>query len=138
MSGVFFDEATATYNSDTFAYMSNITTYARSIFGPGNDTIVFNPGTVVPSQFYSLADYIVAYEDTYADYSSSVITSIGAAQIPQSLFIMYSFTGDAAAQQSLVDSIVGAGIKGLFITTVPGYTAWSALMAQFCSAMDLT
>jgi len=138
MSGVFFDEAVATYSPAAFAYMSNITNYARSIFGPGNDTIVFNPGTVVPSQWYTLADYIVAYEDTYADYSSSVITSIAAAQIPQSLFILYSFTGDAAAQQTLVDSIIGAGINSLFITTVDGYTAWSALMPQFCSAMDLT
>jgi hypothetical protein len=118
--------------------MTNITTYARTLFGPGNDTIVFNPGTVVSSQWYSLADYIVAFEDTYADYSSAVITSISAPQIPQSLFILYSFTGDAATQQTLVDSIVGAGIPGLFITTVAGYTAWSALMTQFFSAMDLT
>jgi hypothetical protein len=138
MSGIFFDETTAIYNSDTLAYMSNITTYARSIFGPGNDTIVFNPGTIAPSQWYSLADYIVAYEDTYADYSSNVIMSIPATQRPQSLFIMYSFTGDATAQQTLVSSIVEAGIRGLFITTMPGYTAWSALMTQFCSAIDLT
>jgi ABC-type sugar transport system substrate-binding protein len=66
------------------------------------------------------------------------ITSIAAAQIPQSLFILYSYTGDAAEQQTLVESIIAAGINSLFITTVDGYTAWSALMAQFCSAMDLT
>ena len=138
MSGIFFDEAVAAYTPDAFAYMANITTYARTIFGPGNDTIVFNPGTVVPSQWYSLADYIVAFEDSYAAYSSAVIASISAAQIPQSLFILYGFTGDAVAQQTLIDSIVGAGIRGLYITTVSGYTAWSALFAQFCSAMDLT
>jgi hypothetical protein len=138
MSGIFFDEVVSAYSADAFAYMANITTYARSIFGPGNDTIVFNPGTVVPAQWYSLPDYIVAFEAPYADYSSNVITSIAAAQIPQSLFILYSYTGDAAEQQTLVESIIAAGINSLFITTVDGYTAWSALMAQFCSAMDLT
>jgi Spherulation-specific family 4 len=138
MSGIFFDETTAIYNSDTLAYMTNITEYARSVLGPGNDTIVFNPGTIAPTQWYSLADHVVAYEDTYADYSSNVIASIPAALRPQSSFIMYSFTGDAPTQQTLIDSIVAAGVSGLFITTVPGYTAWSALMGQFCSAMDLT
>ena len=45
--------------------MTNITKYTRTLFGPGNDLVVFNPGTVVSAQWYSLADYILAFEDTY-------------------------------------------------------------------------
>jgi hypothetical protein len=138
MSGIFFDDVVSAYSADAFAYMSNITSYARTILGPGNDTIVFNPGTVVSAQWYSIPDYIVAFEAPYVDYSPEVITSIAPAQIPQSLFILYSYTGNAADQQTLAESIIEAGINSLFITTVDGYTAWSALMAQFCSAMDLT
>jgi hypothetical protein len=138
MSGIFFDEVEPTYSDAAFAYMSNITTYARTILGPGNDTIVFNPGTVVSAQWYTLPDYIVAFEAPFADYAPNVITNIAPAQIPQSLFILYSYTGTAAEQQTLVETIIAAGINSLFITTVAGYTDWSSLMAQFCSAMDLT
>jgi Spherulation-specific family 4 len=117
--------------------VTNITSYTRTLFGPGNDLVVFNPETVVSSLWYSLPDYIVAFEDTYTAYSSAVLDSIAAAQRPQSMFIMYGFSGTAAKQQALVDGIIGAGIGGLYVTTVPGYTAWSSLWAQFCNAMAI-
>jgi hypothetical protein len=136
MSGIFFDEAVYEYNSTTFGYMTNITTFARSLLGTGNDNIVFNPGEVVPSQWYSLADYIVAFENGFTAYSTAIIGYISPSQRPQSLFIMYGFSGSQTTQQSLVDGIVAAGIGGLFVTTQQIYTAWSALWAQFCSSMN--
>ena len=135
MSGIFFDEAVYAYNPSTDKYMSNITNYARNLLGSGNDTIIFNPGQVVPTQWYGLADYIVAFEDTFGQYSSDVISFISAAQRPQSLFIIYGFSGNQTAQQTLVDGIVWAGIGGLFVTTRNVYSAWSSLWAEFCNVM---
>jgi hypothetical protein len=136
ISGIFFDEAVYAYNKTTLAYMTNITTFARNLLGPGNNTIVFNPGEVVPSQWYSLADYIVAFENDFTAYSSAIIGYISPPQRPQSLIIMYGFTGSQTTQQRLVDGVVAAEIGGLFVTTQQVYTAWSTLWAQFCSSIN--
>jgi hypothetical protein len=136
ISGIFFDEAVYTYNATTLEYMANITTFARNLLGPGNNTIIFNPGEVVPSQWYSFADYIVAFENTFTAYSSAIIEYISPPQRAQSLFIMYGFTGSQTTQQTLVDGIVTAGIGGLFVTTQQLYAAWSSLWSQFCSSMN--
>ena len=135
MSGIFFDEAVYAYNTTTLAYMTNITAFTRGLLGMGNDTIVFNPGEVVPSQWYSLADHIVAFENDFTAYSSAIIGYISPPQRPQSLFIVYGFSGSQTTQQTLVDGVVTAGIGGLFVTTQQVYTAWSTLWAQFCSSM---
>lgn len=138
MSGIFFDEAVATYNTTTLAYMTSITNFARSSLGAGNNAIVFNPGMVVVSGWYSLADYIVAFENSYAAYSAAVIGWIPGSVRKQSMFIIYGFTGTATDQQNLVNGIVHTGgIGGLFITDQTVYSAWSSLWAQFASAMNL-
>ena len=116
--------------------MTNITSYARTLFGSGKP-IVFNPGTIVAAEWYSLADYIIAFEDTYTAYSSAVINSIAPAQRAQSMFLIYGFSGTASAQQTLVDGIIAAGIGGLEVTTVAGYVGWSSLWQQFCSVMAI-
>jgi hypothetical protein len=136
MSGIFFDEAVYAYNTTTLTYMTNITTFVRVLLGKGNDTIVFNPGEVVPSQWYSLPDYIVAFENDFTANFSAIIEYISLPQRPQSLFITYGFTGSQTTQQKLVDGVVAAGIGGLFVTTQQVYTAWSTLWAQFCSSMN--
>ncbi|KAF4633188.1 hypothetical protein G7Y89_g4936 [Cudoniella acicularis] len=50
MSGVFFDETAYDYNATTIDYMTNVTTFARTSLGAGNDLVVFNPGRVVPAE----------------------------------------------------------------------------------------
>ncbi len=135
MSGIFFDEAVYDYNSTTIAYMTQITNFARSSLGTNNDSIVYNPGTVVPSQWYTLADYVVAFENSYSAYSSAVINSIGAAQRVQSVFMVYGVTGGVAAQTSLVNAVAEGGVGGLFVTDQSGYTSFSGIWAQFCAAV---
>ncbi|KAH6667606.1 Spherulation-specific family 4, partial [Halenospora varia] len=135
MSGVFFDETVYDYNSTTLEYMTNITTFARTNLGAGNDLVVFNPGRVVPSEWYNLADYVVAYENSVARYSNNTIGWIAPANRARSLFIMYGFLGSAAEQVALVNSIVQGGIGGLYVSTESVYTAWSSLWTEFCRAM---
>ena len=90
----------------------------------------------MPSEWYSLADFIVAFENDFTAYSSAIIEYISLPQRPKSLFIMYGFNESQTTQQALVDEIVTAGIGGLFVTTQQVYTAWSTLWAAFCSSMN--
>jgi hypothetical protein len=135
MDGIFFDEAVAEYNATTAEYMNSITAFARNALGSGRDTIVFNPGEQVATEWYSIADYVVAFENSYSAYSASVLSSVPSEVRAQSQFIVYSFTGDDSAQTTLIDDLVAGDIGAIFATDQPGYTAFSSLWAQFCSAL---
>jgi hypothetical protein len=135
MDGIFFDEAVYEYNDTTSSYMSSITSYAQNALGSGRDTIIFNPGTVVSTSWYGIADYIVAFENSYSAYSDAVLSSIPSTVRGQSQFIIYGFTGDTTDQTTLVNDLVAGGIGTIFITTQTVYTAWSSLWAQFCAAL---
>lgn len=135
MDGIFFDEAVAEYNDTTAEYMNSITSYAKDLLGTSRDTIVFNPGEQVTTEWYSIADYVVAFENSYSEYSASVLSSVPSEVRAQSQFIIYSFTADQTSQTTLVDDLVAGDIGGIFVTTQPGYTAFSSLWAQFCSAL---
>ena len=135
VSGIFFDEAVAEYNDTTSAYMSNITSYARNALGSGRHTIIFNPGQAVSAFWYDIADYVVAFENSYTTYSDLVLADVPVNLRAQSQFIIYGFTGDNNAQTSLVDDLVDAGVGPVFITTETVYTAFSSLWAQFCATL---
>ncbi|TAQ84710.1 hypothetical protein B7494_g6980 [Chlorociboria aeruginascens] len=139
MAGIFFDEAVYNYNDTTIPYMTNITNYARTTLGAGSGTIVYNPGQVVPTQWYALADYIIAFENAYSAYTTVILGYIGQAYLKQSLFLMYGFSGTAADQATTVNSIVTTGgVGGLFITDQGFNTAYnitSNLWGPFDAAM---
>ncbi|PPQ84719.1 hypothetical protein CVT26_014496 [Gymnopilus dilepis] len=136
MDGIFFDEAVAEYNTTTAAYISEISVHARSKLGAGRQTVVLNPGEVVDTRFYQTGDLINVFENAFSAFSlSSLEADVPASVRANSTVMIYSFTGKAAKQTTTVDNLVDAGFGGVYVTTRPGYTAWSSLWAQFTSSL---
>ena len=127
MDSIFFDEAVAEYNDTTAKYMNSIASYARNALGAARDIIVFNPSEQATTECYSIADYVVAFENSYSAYSASVLSSISTEIRAQSQFIVYSFTSDETSQTTLADDLAAGDIGGIFVTTHPDYTAFSLM-----------
>ncbi|CAD6448350.1 3bbb2d79-9f0f-4e99-aae2-4e1a3a4f5324 [Sclerotinia trifoliorum] len=133
ISGLFFDESPS--DNSTFPYMSNLTTYARTLLGAGKDHISLNPGVPVDASFYTLADSINVFEESYAMFNQTALTSLDMNLRVKSTYTIHDFTGTTTQQTALVNQLASANVAGMLITTQPGYTAWSSLWSSFCSAM---
>ncbi|APA06740.1 hypothetical protein SS1G_04664 [Sclerotinia sclerotiorum 1980 UF-70] len=133
IGGLFFDESPS--DNSTFPYMSNLTAYARTLLGAGKDHISLNPGIHVDASFYTLADSINVFEESYANFNRTALTSLDKALRVKSTYTIHDFTGTTTQQTALVSQLASANLAGILITTQPGYTAWSSLWPSFCSAM---
>ncbi|KAI4121766.1 MAG: hypothetical protein LQ347_006746 [Umbilicaria vellea] len=134
VEGVFIDEAPGAASTNTLSYMQQTASFVRSTFPMGHNTIITNPGVQVDSRFYAWADFLNVFENAYSAYTSTSITSTPKGYEGQATAIVHSFTGDAAAQQSIIDTVNNGNYGGLIVTTQDTYTAFSALWTQFCSA----
>jgi hypothetical protein len=128
VDGIFFDDAQNVYNETTSAYMDEVATYARNALGAARDTIIFNPGEAVDAAWYDIADYIIAFENSAAAYSSAILAGIPQSLRAQSEFIIYGF---ANSETATVDAVVEGGIGGLYITTSDAYSVSSADWTEF-------
>ncbi|KKY25377.1 putative cell surface spherulin 4-like protein [Phaeomoniella chlamydospora] len=139
MDGIFFDEAPSVGTTSELTYMKNATTFARNemaISESSSPIIVFNPGTTVPDDFYDIADYIVALEETYAEYSKVDLSSVSSSVASKSIFIVYDFTGSVSKQSDTIYDIANAGMGGIFISTKKNYFSISSYWSQFCTSMN--
>jgi hypothetical protein len=133
MDGIFYDDILDTWTSDSSTYYTTIATHAHSL----NLTVTLNPGAAVPSQFYALADNILALENAYADFKAGTggkVSAIGASMSKSSVMLK-DFSGTEAQMKSLVQSWVQSGVAGVFITS-GGYEAEGSVWNQFVEVVD--
>ncbi|KAI5475148.1 spherulin 4-like cell surface protein [Pseudohyphozyma bogoriensis] len=98
LDGIFFDEV----STDGYATYEAYSTYAKGKFG--NDaTLILNPGTTAPANYYSIASYVVSYESTYSDYKSSTIVG-GDTPLSNQVVMIYSIPADSAT--SVLDTLL--------------------------------
>jgi len=64
LSGIFFDDVIDSNTSAAYGYMTNVSATAKSYLR----SVIFNPGTVVDARYFNLADVIIEYEDSLANY----------------------------------------------------------------------
>ncbi|KAF5878295.1 putative spherulin 4-like cell surface protein [Botrytis fragariae] len=134
IGGIFFDESPS--NNSTFSYMSTLTTYAKTSLGAGKDYIYFNPGVAVDASFYTLADSINIFEESYANFNETLLTSLDNSLLAKSTYAIHDFTGTTTEQTALVSQLASANLAGMLITTQTGYTEWSSLWSSFCSEVN--
>ncbi|KAI9650311.1 hypothetical protein NHQ30_000324 [Ciborinia camelliae] len=134
IGGIFFDESPS--NNSTFPYMSTLSTYAKSILGAGKNYIFFNPGVPVDASFYTLADSINVFEESYAKFNYTALTTLDEALLAKSTYAIHDFTGTTTEQTALASQLASANLAGMLITTQPGYNVWSSLWSSFCSAVN--
>lgn len=110
--GIFFDETpnTASGTNDV-SFVQAVVEAASTAFGSNKFTSMLNPGaTVEHDEFWTLADYIVIFEDEASAYSASVLTSnIPSGKASQSSILIYDFASIGSA--SLADTWLGAMIQ---------------------------
>jgi hypothetical protein len=137
LDGIFFDEAPESYTAFDFAYLTSITTYARSLF-PGGGHISLNPGILCDSRYFPLVDDINVWENSYSQFNiKTAINNIPTNETSKSTVIIYSFNGNTNTQKSLVNEIASAGVAGLFVTTT-GYGSFSKDWTQFVADVAAT
>jgi hypothetical protein len=135
VQGIFFDEAPSLPNSATLSYMKTISTYARRALGPGRGHITFNPGVVVDPLFYNMVDDMIIFENSWAEFNTTFLTTMNWDLLQKSTVLVHNFTGNDAMQADLINNITDANVGGLLITTSDGYTDTSSLWLQFCEEL---
>lgn len=107
LAGIFFDESVYAYTAVDYAYMKSLTSFAKNA---GLERIIFNPGETVDTEYYALADTIVAFENSASAYSSAIPGWVGTEYMPQSAFIMYGFDGTVEEQEAMVEEMAALGM----------------------------
>ncbi|KAK0103014.1 hypothetical protein ONS95_000802 [Cadophora gregata] len=135
VQGIFFDETTSALTEETWAYMSNITTFAKEALGPGKQHISFNPGVAVDRAFYDLADTVNVFENEWAAFNMSVLTSTPMDLHARSTYLIHDFPGDKSLQAEVIHDLADANVGGMLLTTQPSYTELSEMWAEFCEEL---
>lgn len=133
VDGIFLDEAPATGSSANLNYMSQAATAVRNYLPSGRSIIMTNPGVQVDQRFYSYADFINVFENTYAAYTNSSVAATPAAFANKAVFMIHTFTGNTAMQRKVVNDTQQGNIGGLLITTANDYDAFSGMWTSFCA-----
>jgi len=135
VSGIFFDEVTSNASQSTMEYLGTLNAYTVETLGPERSTIILNPGVQVPKALFDIANMVVVYEDAYtAPGLAKAIDSTPSALRKKAGVIVNNFSGNAAAQNTVIEHVLCAGIGSMYIGTA-GYEKASTLWAQFCLYM---
>ena len=135
VQGIFFDETTSALTEETWAYMSNITTFAKEALGPGRQHISFNPGVAVDRAFYDLADTVNVFENEWAAFNISVLTSTPSDLLERSTYLIHDFPDDELLQAEVIDGLADAKVGGMLLTTQTSYNELSAMWMEFCEEL---
>ncbi|KAJ6611230.1 Spherulation-specific family 4 [Mycena sp. CBHHK59/15] len=113
VAGIFFDETQAGLTSTYKAY----TDVVRAATWPSRTTgyVVLNPGIDIgDSDYYTLADQIVTFEESYAQYQSQAPLPLP--HPAQQAVIIHTFTGTNATLASVVQTLKTSGVASAYIT----------------------
>lgn len=128
MDGIFFDESPS--NASMFSYVQGVTTAAKSTLTNGK-TVVLNAGVNVPTNYYSVADYVLAFENSYPQWTRKGPNSIPSGVRAQSIVMIHHYSNTVTRLATDTQAIITAGIAGQFITTQPDYDAWSTQWSSY-------
>ena len=147
LNGVFFDETPTAGTDAPLAYMKNVTVYARAqLKKRGVVTYMyFNPGTIPDVQYYNIADRVVAFEDTYANFLNQQQNYRTGTKIDmkKTSFLINSVNSGVSQSQynDLVASLANNGnLSSLYLTSVTDqsnpYGAFGTDWTTFVNAVD--
>jgi len=119
ISGIFFDESPNDVNQAHYTYMANASSFARNhIKGAFN---VFNPGAVTPTQYYSYADQILAFEDYFSVYQGSSTLSSFQGNVGKSAVVLHN-TPAATSLTADVHQAIQAGLGSMYFCQSGDYS----------------
>lgn len=118
--GIFFDETPNTESgSNDVSFVQAVVEAASTAFGSNKFTSMLNPGaTVEHDEFWTLADYIVIFEDEASAYSASVLTTnIPSGKASQSSILIYDFAsiGSVSLANTWLEAMIQADVGSAHI-----------------------
>jgi len=118
IDGIFFDEVSNDIGK--FTYYNQLSNYARSY----NKMVILNPGANIPSQYFSIADFIVTFETDISQLTENDFNT----DKNKSCFLIYGVKQQQDAYNA-INLLKERGIKCLYITdkTPSDYDIWFVL-----------
>jgi hypothetical protein len=127
VQGVFFDNTA----QDNIPYYTAVGDFAKSEIE--NAVIVFNPGTVAAPAYFSVADQVMIYEDSYDNYRNQTIPSISPTQFS---VLIHSMPSDDIIE-NYVNDLVSNQYGSIYLTLgPPTYQSLGDDWNTFCGYMN--
>ena len=135
IAGIFFDDVNNTAAAPVYTYMSNASTYAYDTVPSDVTPVVFNPGSLAPTQLFSYCDTIVEFENTFANYKNdTTIKTIPSGYRGQSAIIVNSTPVKTANIASLVHTMAVYGVEAVYFSADCCYNAFDKTLLTALAA----
>lgn len=137
IAGIFFDDVNNTASSAVNTYMHNASAYAYANVPSDITPVVFNPGSLAPTQLFSYCDTMIEFENAFSVYkNATTIGTIPSAYRDQSAILVYNTTGTANVK-SLVHTMAIDGVEAVYFTSDCCYNALNGtLLMQLAAAVQ--
>lgn len=118
IDGIFFDDVNNTASSAVFTYMQNASKYAYAQVPSDVTPVIFNPGTLAPTQLFGYCDTMIEFESLYSLYNNATtIKTIPSGYRDQSAILVTNTPETTAPIASLVHTMAYYGIEAVYFTT---------------------
>lgn len=137
IAGIFFDDVNNTAATAVYTYMHNASAYAYSTVPSDITPVVFNPGTLAPTQLFSYCDLMVEFEGSFSNYQNeTTIETIPSEYRDQSAIIIHD-TPTTANIESLVHTMALDGVGAVYFSRDCCYNSFdSTLLMQQAAAVQ--
>jgi hypothetical protein len=129
VDGIFFDDVTTGTTSADYTYMRNASNYAYDTIPTDTTYVIFNPGTLSPTQYFDYADTIVEFENTYANYEGqTTVSTFPDGYLYQSAILIHDTPTTTTNVQTPVDTMYTDGIGAVYYTYDCCYNSLSSTL----------
>ena len=135
IAGIFFDDVNNTASDPVYTYMHNASTYAYATVPSDVTPVVFNPGSLAPTQLFDYCDTMVEFENTFANYKNdTTIKTIPSGYRGQSAIIVNSTPVKTANIASLVHTMAYYGVEAVYFSADCCYNAFDKTLLMALAA----
>ena len=118
IDGIFFDDVNNTASNTVFTYMQNASNYAYAQVPSDVTPVIFNPGTLAPTQLFGYCDTMIEFESLYSLYNNATtIKTIPRSYRDQSAILVTNTPETTAPIASLVHTMAYYQIEAVYFTT---------------------
>jgi hypothetical protein len=129
VDGIFFDDVTTGTTTADYTYMQNAANYAYDTIPTDTTYVIFNPGTLSPTQYFDYADTIVEFENTYANYEGqTTISTFPSGYRHQSAILIHDTPTTTTNVQTPVDTMHTDGVGAFYYTYDCCYNSLSSTL----------
>jgi len=140
LKGIFYDDFTISTAQADYTYAQDIATYAYDSFSDAS--VVFNPGTQSPTQYFDYCDTILDFEGAYADYGNqTTISGLSSNGSPLSKSAIVIHDTPTSTTSATIDNLVHTmdldGVEFVYFTQDCCYnTIDSTFLLSLAAAVD--